>query len=119
MKVVQLQGLEHMLKAYKTNLQRGAEEQDDMVKKLLKTSSIEFERAQYYPQVLHSININRKIWDMYFKDLLPRLVKKGNFSNCGSIATCETVTPFACRLKHSMRRTSVTIRCIKSKTRSM
>ncbi|XP_023771399.1 chorismate mutase 1, chloroplastic [Lactuca sativa] len=48
-----------------------------------------------YPQVLHpsadSININRKIWDMYFKDLLPRLVKKGNDGNCGSTATCDTI----------------------------
>lgn len=38
-----------------------------------------------------SININSEIWDMYFKDLLPRLVKKGNDGNCGSTATCDTV----------------------------
>ncbi|KAM0006179.1 putative chorismate mutase [Helianthus debilis subsp. tardiflorus] len=48
-----------------------------------------------YPQVLHpsadSININKKIWDMYFKDLLPRLVMKGNDGNCGSTATCDTI----------------------------
>ncbi|KAL9996603.1 putative chorismate mutase [Helianthus debilis subsp. tardiflorus] len=48
-----------------------------------------------YPQVLHpsadSININGKIWDLYFKDLLPRLVKKGNDGNCGSAATCDTI----------------------------
>lgn len=48
-----------------------------------------------YPQVLHpsadSININSKIWDMYFKDLLPRLVKKGNDGNCGSTAACDTI----------------------------
>ncbi|KAJ0469445.1 putative chorismate mutase [Helianthus annuus] len=48
-----------------------------------------------YPQVLHpsadSININSKIWDLYFKDLLPRLVKKGNDGNCGSAATCDTI----------------------------
>ncbi|GKA08398.1 retrovirus-related pol polyprotein from transposon RE1 [Tanacetum coccineum] len=35
-----------------------------------------------YPQVLHpcthEININYKIWDIYFKHLLPRLVKEGN-----------------------------------------
>ncbi|KAK9054027.1 hypothetical protein SSX86_025103 [Deinandra increscens subsp. villosa] len=46
-----------------------------------------------YPQVLHScahdININQKIWDIYFKDLLPRLVKEGNDGNCGSTATCD------------------------------
>lgn len=48
-----------------------------------------------YPQVLHpvadSININKKIWDMYFKDLLPRLVKDGDDGNCGSSATCDTI----------------------------
>ncbi|XP_076954413.1 chorismate mutase 1, chloroplastic-like [Bidens hawaiensis] len=48
-----------------------------------------------YPQVLHPsadlININKRIWDMYFKDLLPRLVKKGNDGNCGSAATCDTI----------------------------
>ncbi|XP_071735071.1 chorismate mutase 1, chloroplastic-like [Rutidosis leptorrhynchoides] len=48
-----------------------------------------------YPKVLHpsadSININNKIWDMYFKDLLPRLVKKGNDGNCGSTAACDTI----------------------------
>nr|XP_043615958.1 chorismate mutase 1, chloroplastic [Erigeron canadensis]XP_043615959.1 chorismate mutase 1, chloroplastic [Erigeron canadensis] len=47
-----------------------------------------------YPQVLHpcaqNININSKIWDMYFKDLLPRLVKEGNDGNCGSAATCDS-----------------------------
>ncbi|XP_022850746.1 chorismate mutase 1, chloroplastic-like [Olea europaea var. sylvestris] len=48
-----------------------------------------------YPQVLHpasdSININGKIWDMYFRDLLPRLVKEGDDGNCGSAATCDTL----------------------------
>nr|DAD32027.1 TPA_asm: hypothetical protein HUJ06_010878 [Nelumbo nucifera] len=48
-----------------------------------------------YPQVLHpiadSININNKIWDMYFGDLLPRLVKKGDDGNCGSTAVCDTI----------------------------
>lgn len=48
-----------------------------------------------YPQVLHpsakSININDKIWDMYFKDILPRLVKKGDDGNCGSTAVCDTL----------------------------
>ncbi|KAI3784879.1 hypothetical protein L1987_43987 [Smallanthus sonchifolius] len=46
-----------------------------------------------YPQVLHpcahDININRKIWDIYFKDLLPRLVKEGDDGNCGLAATCD------------------------------
>ncbi|XP_021721450.1 chorismate mutase 1, chloroplastic-like isoform X2 [Chenopodium quinoa] len=48
-----------------------------------------------YPQVLHphadSININKLIWDMYFNDLLPRLVKDGDDGNCGSSATCDTI----------------------------
>ncbi|KAL5723021.1 chorismate mutase [Ranunculus cassubicifolius] len=47
-----------------------------------------------YPQVLHpianSININKKVWDMYFNDLLPRLVKQGEDGNCGSTAVCDT-----------------------------
>lgn len=48
-----------------------------------------------YPQVLNpaadSININAQIWDMYFKNLLPRLVKEGHDGNCGSAATCDTI----------------------------
>ncbi|CAA3009118.1 chorismate mutase 1, chloroplastic isoform X1 [Olea europaea var. sylvestris] len=48
-----------------------------------------------YPRVLHpasdSININVKIWDMYFRNLLPRLVKEGDDGNCGSAATCDTI----------------------------
>ncbi|KAJ8643970.1 hypothetical protein MRB53_005718 [Persea americana] len=48
-----------------------------------------------YPQVLHpiadSININKKVWDMYFRNLLPRLVEEGNDGNCGSSAVCDTM----------------------------
>ncbi|KAJ8775306.1 hypothetical protein K2173_020310 [Erythroxylum novogranatense] len=48
-----------------------------------------------YPQVLHpiadSININKKLWDMYFRELIPRLVKQGNDGNCGSAAVCDTI----------------------------
>ncbi|KAK1351418.1 Chorismate mutase [Heracleum sosnowskyi] len=48
-----------------------------------------------YPQVLHpvseSININSRIWDMYFKNLVPRLVKEGDDGNCGSTAVCDTI----------------------------
>lgn len=48
-----------------------------------------------YPQVLHpiadSININKKVWDMYFRDILPRLVKDGNDGNSGSTAVCDTI----------------------------
>ncbi|XP_068654720.1 chorismate mutase 1, chloroplastic-like [Aristolochia californica] len=49
----------------------------------------------HYPQVLHSIadsiNLNKKIWNMYFTDLLPRLVKEGDDGNCGSAALCDTI----------------------------
>ncbi|GMY13790.1 putative chorismate mutase [Fagus crenata] len=48
-----------------------------------------------YPQVLHpfadSININKKVWDMYFRDLIPRLVEEGDDGNCGSTAVCDTM----------------------------
>ncbi|KAK7407406.1 hypothetical protein VNO78_09301 [Psophocarpus tetragonolobus] len=48
-----------------------------------------------YPQVLHhnadSININNTIWNMYFKDLLPRLVEAGENGDSGSIAVCDTL----------------------------
>ncbi|XVF58346.1 hypothetical protein PTKIN_Ptkin07bG0058900 [Pterospermum kingtungense] len=48
-----------------------------------------------YPQVLHptadSININNEVWEMYFKNLIPRLVKKGDDGNCGSTAVCDTM----------------------------
>ncbi|CAL5443803.1 unnamed protein product [Camellia sinensis] len=48
-----------------------------------------------YPQVLHpiadAININNKIWDMYFRDLLTRLVREGDDGNCGSAAVCDTI----------------------------
>ncbi|KDP41260.1 hypothetical protein JCGZ_15667 [Jatropha curcas] len=46
-------------------------------------------------QILHpcagSININKKVWDGYFIDVLPRLVKAGNDGNCGSAAVCDTM----------------------------
>ncbi|GMY25908.1 chorismate mutase 3, chloroplastic [Fagus crenata] len=48
-----------------------------------------------YPQVLHlcadSISINNKVWNMYFRDLLPRFVKAGDDGNCGSAAVCDTL----------------------------
>ncbi|CAL9093638.1 unnamed protein product [Musa textilis] len=48
-----------------------------------------------YPKVLHpvadSINVNKKIWEMYFCYLLPRLVKEGSDRNCGSSAVCDTI----------------------------
>ncbi|KAM1015420.1 hypothetical protein COP1_045290 [Malus domestica] len=49
----------------------------------------------HYPQVLHpianSININRKVWEMYFRDIIPRLVKEGDDGNYGSTAVCDTM----------------------------
>ncbi|KAL6845506.1 hypothetical protein ACP4OV_025001 [Aristida adscensionis] len=48
-----------------------------------------------YPTVLHpaanSININTKIWKMYFDELLPKLVKEGSDGNYGSSALCDTI----------------------------
>lgn len=46
-------------------------------------------------QVLHpianSININNKVWEMYFRDIIPRLVKEGDDGNNGSTAVCDTM----------------------------
>ncbi|CAH8384962.1 unnamed protein product [Eruca vesicaria subsp. sativa] len=48
-----------------------------------------------YPKVLHfgadTININKKIWNMYFRELLPRLVRKGDDGNYGSTAVCDAI----------------------------
>ncbi|XP_022990842.1 chorismate mutase 1, chloroplastic-like [Cucurbita maxima] len=48
-----------------------------------------------YPQVLHpvadSININSKVWRMYFNSLIPRLVEEGDDGNYGSTAVCDTM----------------------------
>ncbi|KAG8049075.1 hypothetical protein GUJ93_ZPchr0009g1348 [Zizania palustris] len=48
----------------------------------------------HYKNVLHraaaSININKLIWDVYFDDLLPRLVREGSDGHCGSSACCDT-----------------------------
>ncbi|KAL6287808.1 hypothetical protein ACE6H2_012198 [Prunus campanulata] len=48
-----------------------------------------------YPQVLHpianSININHKVWEMYFRDILPRLVREGDDCNFGATAVCDTM----------------------------
>ncbi|XP_022734681.1 chorismate mutase 3, chloroplastic-like [Durio zibethinus] len=48
-----------------------------------------------YPKVLHhcagSININNKVWNVYFGELLPRLVEAGDDGNCGSTAVCDTI----------------------------
>ncbi|XP_039017744.1 chorismate mutase 1, chloroplastic-like [Hibiscus syriacus] len=56
--------------------------------------------------VLHpiadSININNQVWEMYFRNLIPRLVKKGDDGNCGSTAFCDTICLQAEALVRSM-----------------
>ncbi|KAL2329921.1 hypothetical protein Fmac_017502 [Flemingia macrophylla] len=46
-----------------------------------------------YPPVLHpaagSITINDKVWNMYFRDLIPRLVKEGYDGNPGCSSVCD------------------------------
>ncbi|TKY50215.1 Chorismate mutase 1 [Spatholobus suberectus] len=46
-----------------------------------------------YPKVLHSIadsiNINDKVWSLYFGVLIPQLVKQGDDGNSGSSAVCD------------------------------
>ncbi|KAJ0099840.1 hypothetical protein Patl1_21840 [Pistacia atlantica] len=48
-----------------------------------------------YPKVLHPvadlININDKVWGMYFRDIIPRLAEEGDDGNCGSTAVCDTI----------------------------
>ncbi|XP_028791771.1 chorismate mutase 1, chloroplastic [Neltuma alba] len=49
----------------------------------------------HYPKVLHpvadTININDRVWKVYFTDLIPRLVTEGDDGNCGSTAVCDTM----------------------------
>ncbi|KAK7381269.1 hypothetical protein VNO78_33837 [Psophocarpus tetragonolobus] len=48
-----------------------------------------------YPQVLHpfadSININDKVWSLYFRVLIPQIVKEGDDGNSGSSAVCDVI----------------------------
>ncbi|CAJ2665741.1 unnamed protein product [Trifolium pratense] len=48
-----------------------------------------------YPQVLHpiaeSININDNVWSVYFRVLIPQLVKEGDDGNYGSSAVCDVM----------------------------
>ncbi|RDX90289.1 Chorismate mutase 1, chloroplastic, partial [Mucuna pruriens] len=48
-----------------------------------------------YPQVLHpiadSININEKVWSLYFRVLIPQIVKQGDDGNSGSTAVCDVM----------------------------
>ncbi|KAJ6801153.1 chorismate mutase 1, chloroplastic-like [Iris pallida] len=59
-----------------------------------------------YPKVLHpiadSININKKIWTMYFNRLLPKLTKEGDDGNCGSTAVCDTYAYRLSRREYTM-----------------
>ncbi|CAL5012402.1 unnamed protein product [Urochloa decumbens] len=52
------------------------------------------ETEKLHVQVLHpiadSININKKIWNLYFDELLPRFAKEGSDGNYGSSALCDT-----------------------------
>lgn len=48
-----------------------------------------------YPQVLHpiadSININDKVWSLYFRVLIPQIVKEGDDGNSGSSSVCDVI----------------------------
>lgn len=48
-----------------------------------------------YPKVLHpiadSININDKVWSLYFRVLIPQIVKQGDDGNSGSTAVCDVI----------------------------
>ncbi|XP_059643557.1 chorismate mutase 1, chloroplastic-like isoform X2 [Cornus florida] len=62
-------------------------------------SLVEFmvkETEKLHAQVLHpiaadSINFNNTIWNMYFRDIIPRLVEDGDDGNSGSAAVCDTI----------------------------
>ncbi|KAI8030884.1 hypothetical protein LOK49_LG01G03806 [Camellia lanceoleosa] len=47
--------------------------------------------AQVLHPIVDAININNKIWDMYFRDLLTRLLREGDDGNCGSAVVCDTI----------------------------
>ncbi|XP_039042748.1 chorismate mutase 1, chloroplastic-like [Hibiscus syriacus] len=48
-----------------------------------------------YKQVLHpiadKINMNPKVWEIYFKNIVPKLAKEGEDGNCGSTAVCDAM----------------------------
>lgn len=46
--------------------------------------------------IAESININNKVWDLYFRELIPRLVEEGDDGNCGSTAVCDTMCLQVC-----------------------
>lgn len=54
------------------------------------------------PQVLHpaanEININPRIWAMYFEDLLPKIVPAGDDGNYGSTACADVLCLQVCFL---------------------
>ncbi|KAJ8759161.1 hypothetical protein K2173_004168 [Erythroxylum novogranatense] len=41
--------------------------------------------------LLPSLQYPQKVWDMNFRELIPRLVKEGNDGNCGSAAVCDKI----------------------------
>ncbi|KAL0381022.1 UNVERIFIED_CONTAM: Chorismate mutase 1, chloroplastic [Sesamum angustifolium] len=66
-----------------------------LIAKMCKDMKFMFSTVFASTYVLHPaadfININVKVWDMYFRNLLPRLVKKGDDGNYGSAASCDTI----------------------------
>lgn len=41
--------------------------------------------------IADSININDKVWGVYFRVLIPQLVKEGDDGNSGSTAVCDVM----------------------------
>jgi len=39
--------------------------------------------------IAESININDKVWSLYFRVLIPQIVKQGDDGNSGSSAVCD------------------------------
>ncbi|KAE8665656.1 putative Cyclic nucleotide-gated ion channel [Hibiscus syriacus] len=53
------------------------------------------ETEKLHAQVLHpiadKINMNPKVWEIYFKNIVPKLAKEGEDGNCGSTAVCDAM----------------------------
>ncbi|KAG5226967.1 chorismate mutase [Salix suchowensis] len=58
---------------------------------LLPLQTCSFLATQVLHPIADSINVNKTVWYMYFKELIPRLVKEGDDGNCGSTAVCDTI----------------------------
>lgn len=63
---------------------------------LLPLQTCSFLATQVLHPIADSININKTVWDMYFRELIPRLVKEGDDGNCGSTAVCDTICLQVC-----------------------